>query len=424
MGTSTKAALVKRKLRSSSTRKSKTLLQSHVSGKNDGVKKSTDPFYIKYYSGCIGMPVATGAMIASLALTLTILVGIVVFGVFVRKLKRQFLFSGQSLAPGTMSATGLSYIWDYMTKDGPFVAFVNAPVFPGALSSMFYFVACVPGALLHIFQPDFAKPYKIQRTSSERKVPGNLVRHQVCDTLLHSLRNNFIFAVPGMVYQVIMRGPWMYYSHEHWGNHKQTNATEGSGEEALSQFLISNRICLLHCDGNVLFPNSAPSNCEFMVDLTVCLLVFDLSYHYWHRFHHLSRPLYRYIHRIHHEYHAPFVWVTQYEHFLELMAVALFSMAIPICVGCHPLTEWVWLVLAVQLSVEAHTGYDFGFLDKIVCFKGRSIWGGTVHHDRHHELPMCNFQPFFTWFDYYYETDYNSVSQRRKRRVEKTETKQ
>ena len=53
MGTSTKAALVKRKLRSSSTRKSKTLLQSHVSGKNDGVKKSTDPFYIKYYSGSL-----------------------------------------------------------------------------------------------------------------------------------------------------------------------------------------------------------------------------------------------------------------------------------------------------------------------------------------------------------------------------------
>ena len=135
--------------------------------------------------------------------------------------------------------------------------------------------------------------------------------------MLHTLRNNFFFVIPGMVYQIIMRGPWMYYSHEHW-TEESINATD-SGDQLFDTILKSNRVCLLLCDGNDLFPSSAPSAYEFMFDLFLCLVVFDSAYHFWHRFHHLSRPLYRYIHRIHHEYHAPFVWVRNMNMFWSFL---------------------------------------------------------------------------------------------------------
>jgi sterol desaturase/sphingolipid hydroxylase (fatty acid hydroxylase superfamily) len=102
---------------------------------------------------------------------------------------------------------------------------------------------------------------------------------------------------------------------------------------------------------------------------------------------------------VHHEYRAPFALVTQYEHLLELMAVSVFSVGAPIAAGCHPLTQWAWLVVAIQLSVDAHTGYDFGLLDKMT-----SAWGGARHHDRHHTHPNTNFQPFFTWLDHAFGT--------------------
>ena len=104
------------------------------------------------------------------------------------------------------------------------------------------------------------------------------------------------------------------------------------------------------------------------------------------------------------QYFSPFVWVTQYEHAAELFAVSVFSIVVPIALNCHPLTEWLWLVTAVQISVDAHTGYDFSLLDKVI-----PLWGGTVHHDDHHKMPKSNFQPFFTWFDYGFGTDHRTL---------------
>ena len=40
-------------------------------------------------------------------------------------------------------------------------------------------------------------------------------------------------------------------------------------------------------------------------------------------------------------------------------------------------------------------------------------------HDNHHRNPKSNFQPFFTWFDWYYATDFASVeAAKAKRRAE------
>lgn len=49
-------------------------------------------------------------------------------------------------------------------------------------------------------------------------------------------------------------------------------------------------------------------------------------YFVWHKSHHEDRRLYKHIHTVHHQYHAPFVFVTQYAHPSEIFAVSIFSM--------------------------------------------------------------------------------------------------
>ena len=69
----------------------------------------------------------------------------------------------------------------------------------------------------------------------------------------------------------------------------------------------------------------------------------------------------------------------------------------------HPLSTWIWMLLSVQISVEAHGGYDLPFsVDKFAPYVGL---GGAEHHDLHHQYPKTNFQPFFTYMDKLLDTD-------------------
>ena len=68
---------------------------------------------------------------------------------------------------------------------------------------------------------------------------------------------------------------------------------------------------------------------------------------------------------------APFAWVAQHEHVLELLVVSLWSVTVPMGLGCHPLTQWAFVLVAALASVEAHAGYRAGPLR--LCFIGRVL---------------------------------------------------
>jgi sterol desaturase/sphingolipid hydroxylase (fatty acid hydroxylase superfamily) len=73
----------------------------------------------------------------------------------------------------------------------------------------------------------------------------------------------------------------------------------------------------------------------------------------------------------------------------------------------HPLSQWVWLLISVQFSLEAHCGYDFPFtVDKLLPFIGL---GGPEHHDLHHQWPRTNFQPFLTYADWLCGTSQSQI---------------
>jgi len=55
----------------------------------------------------------------------------------------------------------------------------------------------------------------------------------------------------------------------------------------------------------------------------------------------------------------------------------------------------------IQVSVDAHIGYDLPFLPH----HWAPFWGGSIKHDMHHQRPLTNFQPFFNWWDRLFGTE-------------------
>ena len=111
--------------------------------------------------------------------------------------------------------------------------------------------------------------------------------------------------------------------------------------------------------------------------------------------------LYKHVHAVHHEYRAPFAWVTQHEHVLELIPVSVWSVLVPVGLRCHPLTQLCFMLAATQASVEAHSGYNFGIGALLERGLGRTRFvSWSSHHDNHHKVPRMNFEPFFTHLDW------------------------
>jgi cholesterol 25-hydroxylase len=149
-------------------------------------------------------------------------------------------------------------------------------------------------------------------------------------------------------------------------------------------------------------PAAAPKLWEFCWQQYFALVIFDAEYYAWHFVHHKVRFLYRHVHSVHHEYHSPSVWVTQYLHPWELISVGVFSTTSPWWFsGCHPMTQWSFMLFSIYVSVEAHTGFDLPYMPH----RWAPFWGGAIKHDMHHQRPRSNYQPFFNWWDRLFGTE-------------------
>uniref|UniRef100_G3P7W5 Fatty acid hydroxylase domain-containing protein n=1 Tax=Gasterosteus aculeatus aculeatus TaxID=481459 RepID=G3P7W5_GASAC len=127
-------------------------------------------------------------------------------------------------------------------------------------------------------------------------------------------------------------------------------------------------------------PQEAPALGRVLAQLLVCLLLFDFQSFVWHLLHHRVPWLYRSFHKVHHTFSSTSSLTTD-----------------PVLLGCHPLTELLFFLLNIWLSVEDHCGYD------LPCSTHRlvplGLYGGSRHHDLHHLRSNCNYAPYFTHWD-------------------------
>ena len=99
----------------------------------------------------------------------------------------------------------LQPLWRYLTRDSDLLSPVaNSAVFPGAISLVFYYFSCLPGMLLDLI--DNQKLNSLFKIQPDKKPVAGSYKN----TLLYTLRNNILFIMPGVLFQVFMHGPWLY----------------------------------------------------------------------------------------------------------------------------------------------------------------------------------------------------------------------
>nr|XP_043609713.1 methylsterol monooxygenase 2-2 isoform X1 [Erigeron canadensis] len=159
-------------------------------------------------------------------------------------------------------------------------------------------------------------------------------------------------------------------------------------------------------------------------------IVEDFIFYWGHRILH-TKWLYKHIHSVHHEYATPFGLTSEYAHPAEILFLGFATIFGPAITGPHLITLWLWMMVRVLETVEAHCGYHFpwslsnflplyGGLVTIVCIYHRlSILDDNFFffleilrsdfHDYHHRLIYTksgNYSSTFVYMDWIFGTDH------------------
>uniref|UniRef100_A0A8C4RLG1 Fatty acid hydroxylase domain-containing protein n=2 Tax=Erpetoichthys calabaricus TaxID=27687 RepID=A0A8C4RLG1_ERPCA len=239
----------------------------------------------------------------------------------------------------------LQSTWDFMKGRQDWL---HSPFFPVLFSFAVYLGFSLPFVILDLFcsNVSFINKYKLQQQSRP-----TWTMMKVC--IIQTVYNHVIFIFPLTV------------AHWYWRP--------------------------------VSYPTLAPSVFKVIVDIAACLLIFDFQYFIWHYLHHKVPWLYKTFHKVHHKHTATFALSTQYSGAWETLSLGFFAAVNPMLMGCHPLTEMLFFIVNIWLSVEDHSGYDFPwFTHRLIPF---GLFGGAPHHDAHHMKFKLNYAPYFTHWD-------------------------
>ncbi len=244
-----------------------------------------------------------------------------------------------------MTMFGLQYIWHSILQ---YEAVLRSPYFPVLFSITVYLSFCLPFVVLDALSPRVAliRRYKIQQKTSVSWT-------MIWSCLALSLYNHAMFIFPLSVL------------HWYWRP--------------------------------VSYSAMAPGLLRVIWDLVACLLLFDFQYFIWHLLHHKVPWLYRTFHKVHHKYTSTFALATEYSGAWETLSLGFFAAVNPMLLGVHPMTEMLFHMLNMWLSVEDHCGYDLPWAThRLVPF---GLYGGAPHHDVHHQKFKSNYAPYFTHWD-------------------------
>lgn len=243
------------------------------------------------------------------------------------------------------SVVALQGLWERLLE---YETCLRSPFFPVLFSLSTYLLCCLPYVCLDALAPHLAlvRRYKLQPRS---RVSWRTMWH----CLAHALYMHAVFIFPLTV--------------AHWAWRR------------------------------VALPALAPTVACLARDILACLLLFDMQYFLWHLLHHKVPWLYRTFHKAHHRYTSTFALSTEHSGAWETLSLGFFAAVNPFLLGCHPLTELLFFVLNIFLSVEDHCGYNLPWASHRLVPLG--LYGGAPHHDRHHLKFKSNYAPYFTHWD-------------------------
>ncbi|KAL2893458.1 Methylsterol monooxygenase 2-2, partial [Bienertia sinuspersici] len=134
----------------------------------------------------------------------------------------------------------------------------------------------------------------------------------------------------------------------------------------------------------------------------------DFVFYWGHRVLH-TKWLYHHVHSVHHEflpflvtnvegyilicrYATPFGLTSEYAHPAEILFLGFATIVGPAITGPHFFTLWLWMVLRVLETVEAHCAYHFPW--------SPSNFFPSDFHDYHHRLLYTKFGNYSSTFVY------------------------
>ncbi|URE45164.1 HLH [Musa troglodytarum] len=129
----------------------------------------------------------------------------------------------------------------------------------------------------------------------------------------------------------------------------------------------------------------------------------DFVFYWGHRTLH-TKWLYKHVHSIHHEYATPFGLTSEYAHPAEILFLGFATVVGPALTGPHLFTLWLWMILRVLETVEAHSGYHFPWSPSNFL----PLYGGADFHDYHHRVLYTksgNYASTFVYMDWLFGTD-------------------
>ncbi|XP_023227885.1 fatty acid hydroxylase domain-containing protein 2-like [Centruroides sculpturatus] len=104
-----------------------------------------------------------------------------------------------------------------------------------------------------------------------------------------------------------------------------------------------------------------PSFRRFLFELIIFLLLEEVAFYYSHRLLHHPK-LYKYIHKRHHELISPFAIGALYCHPIEhIVSNGIPPYLGPIFMGSHVSVMWMWFIICLITTLNAHSGYHFPF---------------------------------------------------------------
>lgn len=127
----------------------------------------------------------------------------------------------------------------------------------------------------------------------------------------------------------------------------------------------------------------------------------DVSFYSYHRLMHEVPWMYKRFHKQHHMFTAPWAWSATAVHPVEMMCESVGGLFGPLLwaftVGLPIYCFWLWLGLIQIQGVYDHCGFDLPLPWDI--FGVLPGFGGTQHHDDHHQYYTCNYAAVFSFID-------------------------
>ncbi|OXB42717.1 hypothetical protein B1J92_H01375g [Nakaseomyces glabratus] len=155
-----------------------------------------------------------------------------------------------------------------------------------------------------------------------------------------------------------------------------------------------------------------------LIKLSLGFLFIDTWQYFWHRVMHLSPFMYKYFHSIHHELYVPYAYGALFNNPVEGFILDTLGTGIAMFLtGLTHREEAVLFTFATMKTIDDHCGYALPFDPFQIVFPNNA-----VYHDIHHQQfgLKTNFaQPFFTFWDNLFGTNFKGFEeyQKKQRRV-------